>query len=260
MSLPVPVEPPAIWNAVLLGVYVVAALSFVSLLFFPAPYGRHDKGRAGPQIDTRLAWVIMEAPASLVFAYFFVTGERPWTIVPLILFALWQLHYFHRAFVYPFGLVVREGSGTTLVTALMGATYCAANGYLNGSYTSTYGVHLDAAWLSDPRFAIGVVVFAFGYFLNKQSDAILKRLRKPGETGYRIPYGGGYRWVSSPNYLGELLTWIGFAIASWSPAGLSFVAMTAANLVPRALSNHRWYRRQFADYPAERKAIVPFLL
>jgi hypothetical protein len=34
--------PSATWNTVLAGVYVVAALSFISLLFFPAPYGRHD--------------------------------------------------------------------------------------------------------------------------------------------------------------------------------------------------------------------------
>lgn len=201
--------PSQTWNLVLLGVYVLAAVSFVSLLFFPAPYGRHDKGKAGPQIDTRLAWVLMEAPASLVFAYFYFTGERPLTTVPLLLFAMWQLHYFHRAFVYPFRIEVRPGSGTTLATALMGSAYCTANGYLNGSFVSTYGTHLDSAWLADPRFGIGVVVFAYGYFLNKQSDAILRRLRKPGQRGYSIPYGGGYRWVSSPNYLGELITWIG---------------------------------------------------
>ena len=252
--------PPPIWYTVLVGVYVLAAVSFVALLFFPAPYGRHDTGKSGPKIDTRLAWVIMEAPASLVFAGFFLTGERVLSPVPLVLFGLWQLHCVHRAFFYPFQLQVREGSGTTLATALMGAAYCTANGYLNGSYTSTYGTHLDTDWLADPRFAIGVAVFAVGYFINKQSDAILRNLRQPGETGYKIPRGGAFRWVSSPNYLGELITWIGFAIASWSPAALSFVVMTAANLVPRALSNHRWYRRQFPDYPPDRKAILPHVL
>ncbi len=253
-------QPPSLWYTVLLGVYGLAAVSFVALLFFPAPYGRHDSGKTGPKIDTRVAWILMEAPASLVFAWFYVTGARPFTVVPAILFVLWQLHYFHRAFLYPFQLRVREGTGTTLATALMGAAYCTANGYLNGTYTATYGTHLRTEWLADPRFAIGIVVFAVGYFLNKQSDAILRNLRQPGETGYKIPRGGAYRWVSSPNYLGELLTWIGFAIASWSPAALSFVVMTAANLVPRALSHHRWYREQFDDYPAERKAILPYVL
>lgn len=253
-------EPGPIFYGCLAGVFVVAIVSFVSLLFFPAPYGRHDKGRAGPQIDTRLGWVLMEAPASLVFAYFFFTGPNYATAAPLVLFALWQLHYFHRAFIYPFSLSVRDGAGMTVVTVAMGSAYCAVNGYLNGVYTSTYGTHLDAAWIGDPRFWIGVAVFALGYATNKQSDAILRNLRAPGETGYKIPYGGAYRWVSSPNYLGEILTWTGFAIAAWSPAALSFVVMTMANLVPRALSNHRWYRERFDDYPADRRAIVPYLL
>ena len=43
-------NPSATWGSVLLGVYLVAVISFV----------------------------------------------------PLLLFALWQLHYFHRAFIYPF--------------------------------------------------------------------------------------------------------------------------------------------------------------
>jgi hypothetical protein len=30
--------------------------------------------------------------------------------------------------------------------------------------------------------------------------------------------------------------------------------------MPRALQNHRWYRAQFPDYPANRKALVPFLI
>ena len=36
-------------------------------------------------------------------------------------------------------------------------------------------------------------------------------------------------------------------------------AVSAANLVPRAASVHRWYHERFPDYPADRKALVPFL-
>jgi len=202
----------------------------------------------------------MEAPASLVFAWCFFRGPQAFEIVPLLLFALWQAHYAHRAFVYPFQLRAAPGATMALVPVVLGALYCTVNGYLNGTFTSTYGSHLTAAWLADPRFASGVFLYVVGYAINKQSDRILRSLRPPGETGYRIPYGGGYRWVSSPNYLGEIVTWSGFALASWSLAGVSFVAMTAANLVPRALSNHRWYRETFADYPADRKAILPWVL
>lgn len=47
---------------------------------------------------------------------------------------------------------------------------------------------------------------------------------------------------------------------SLTQAGLVFVLFTLANLVPRAINSHRWYRATFPDYPPERKAIVPFLL
>jgi len=30
--------------------------------------------------------------------------------------------------------------------------------------------------------------------------------------------------------------------------------------VPRAIHHHRWYRRQFPDYPPSRRAILPFVL
>ena len=42
----------------------------------------------------------------------------------------------------------------------------------------------------------------------------------------------------------------GGAAASWS----------LANLAPRAIKTHRWYREQFAEYPRERKALLPFIL
>jgi steroid 5-alpha reductase family enzyme len=103
-------------------------------------------------------------------------------------------------------------------------------------------------------------LFALGVYINIQSDNILLNLRKPGESGYKIPYGGMFRYVSSPNYLGEIIEWTGYALACWSLPALSFAVWTIANLVPRAIAHHRWYQRQFSDYPAERKALIPFVI
>jgi 3-oxo-5-alpha-steroid 4-dehydrogenase 1 len=41
---------------------------------------------------------------------------------------------------------------------------------------------------------------------------------------------------------------------------LSFAIWTAANLIPRGVSHHAWYRRTFADYPANRRAVIPRLI
>jgi 3-oxo-5-alpha-steroid 4-dehydrogenase 1 len=114
-------------------------------------------------------------------------------------------------------------------------------------------------WLIDPRFLFGTALLLAGWFGNIKSDRILRNLRKPGETGYSIPYGGFYRWVSAPNYLCEIVEWTGWAVATWSVPGLAFAVFTVANLAPRAHRHHAWYKERFADYPPERKALIPVL-
>ena len=72
----------------------------------------------------------MESPACLVFSYFIFTGPLPVTPPIVALFIMWQMHYFHRAFIYPFQLQVRAGSSTPLRMTLFGAILCTACGYL----------------------------------------------------------------------------------------------------------------------------------
>jgi 3-oxo-5-alpha-steroid 4-dehydrogenase 1 len=52
-----------------------------------------------------------------------------------------------------------------------------------------------------------------------QPYSVLRNLRKPGDTGYYIPKGGMFEYVSGANFFGEILEWTGFAIASGSTAG-----------------------------------------
>ena len=134
------------------------------------------------------------------------------------------------------------------------------NGYLNGRQLAWAADSYSPEWLRDPRFIIGVLLFLGGFAINIYSDQVLIRLRTKSGAGYAIPQGGLYRWISCPNYFGELIEWCGWAILTWSMAGLVFAVWTAANLVPRAISNHRWYREQFPEYPAERKAVLPLLI
>jgi 3-oxo-5-alpha-steroid 4-dehydrogenase 1 len=93
--------------------------------------------------------------------------------------------------------------------------------------------------------------------LNRQSDNVLRLLKAKTPNGYGVPQGGLYRWVSCPNYLGEIMIWTGWAIATWSLPGLVFAFWTAANLIPRAHAHHVWYKQRFTDYPSRRKALLP---
>jgi steroid 5-alpha reductase family enzyme len=85
-------------------------------------------------------------------------------------------------------------------------------------------------------------------------------LRKNSSNGYSVPYGGMFSYVSCPNFLGEIIEWLGFALMSWSIAALAFALWTVFNLLPRAIDHHNFYKNTFKDYPAERKAVIPFIL
>lgn len=240
------------------GVIATGAVVFVSLFFIVAPYGRHSRPGWGFMISNRLGWTLMESPSALGFAALYFAGRHALEPVPLVLAALWLLHYGHRTFLYPLRMTRKQKHMPAAVSA-MAVVFNVINAYLNARWLSELGAY-DVSWLFEPRFLVGVALFLFGMALNITSDNVLFRLRRPGDEGYRIPRGGAYRWVSAPNYLGELIEWGGFALATWSLSALAFFLFTFANLVPRALAHHRWYRAQFPDYPPERKALIPFLV
>lgn len=239
-----------------IGWFVLAVVVFVALFFVVAPYGRHARSSWGPRIGDRLGWIIMEAAAPLVFAVCFAVGTNTKTAAELAFFGLWEVHYIHRAFIYPLGL---RGEAKRMPIVVMGSAllFNGVNAYLNGYYIFTLSGGYDNQWLADPRFISGVALFVIGFIINRQADHTLRNLRRPGESGYKIPYGVLYRWISCPNYFGEIITWIGWAVATWSLPGLTFATWTMANLVPRARAHHAWYRERFPDYPPERRALVP---
>jgi protein-S-isoprenylcysteine O-methyltransferase Ste14 len=240
-----------------LTVIATGVVVFVSLFWINAPYGRHTRSGWGPSVSSRLGWMLMESPAALGFAAVYARGEKASSAVPLFFCLLWLTHYTYRAFVYPLRLRDAKKPMPLAITA-MAIVFNVINPYLNARWISSLGSY-SSSWFSDPRCLIGVSAFVAGIVINIHSDNILLALRKPGERDYKVPEGGAFRWVSSPNYFGELIEWAGWALATWSLAGLAFFCFTLANLLPRALAHHRWYHRTFADYPKARRAIIPWL-
>lgn len=247
-----------IHSYLVLAMFALAVPTFIALLRVTAPYGRHLRAGWGPTIPARFGWVIMESPAMLLFAAVYWMGDQAGTSVPLILFGLWQLHYVNRTCVFPLRM---RATGKRMPVAIVGMSilFNCVNAYINARWVSHFGDYPDT-WLTGVPFVLGCLCFLVGWTVNQHADAVLFRLRHRGESGYRIPRGGLYRWVSCPNYFGEMLEWAGWAIASWSLAGSAFAVFTIANLLPRALANHRWYQKEFADYPAARRAVIPYLV
>jgi steroid 5-alpha reductase family enzyme len=185
-------------------------------------------------------------------------ADESWTAAMLLLFGMWQFHYVYRTFIYPF-LHRSDTRKMPLLVVGIAFVFGLVNTYLLGSHLFTRADYYGDDWLRDPRFLVGTSMFVVGLLINRQSDRVLHDLRDSEEMGYQVPEGGLYRWVSSPNYLGEIVQWFGWAIATWSLAGLAFALWTVANLAPRARSHHQWYRQKFRDYPAERRALLPMI-
>nr|XP_021588828.1 3-oxo-5-alpha-steroid 4-dehydrogenase 1 isoform X3 [Ictidomys tridecemlineatus] len=88
-----------------------------------------------------------------------------------------------------FPYLIRGGKPTLLYSWAMAFVFCTYNGYLQSRYLSQYAVYADD-WVTQPRFLTGFALWLLGMLINIHSDHILRNLRKPGETGYRIPRGG----------------------------------------------------------------------
>ena len=238
------------------------AIGLVSLPFLlrvTAPYGRHATEKWGPMISNRLGWIIQEAPSMIFLSIFFFTGSLTKTHTSYFFWGLWVVHYTYRSLIFPFRTKT-TGKKIPLLIVASAIGFNFMNGFTNGSYLGSFGGNYADDYFTSPRFIIGILVFVVGVFINHQSDNILLALRKPGETGYKIPQGGLFRYISCPNLFGEMIEWIGFAIMVWSLPALGFAVWTVVNLTPRALDHHRWYLSRFPDYPEERKALVPFIL
>ena len=246
---------PDIYRLLVWVIFGLAGATFLYLLRRPAPYGRHYPGHGwGPTISSKAGWIAMECPAVFFFLFVYLQGSSRCSLLSLVFLAMWQSHYLNRTLIYPFR--TRTGRSMPLVVAGSGFFFNVLNAYVNARFVSHF-VEYGVSWLINPCFLIGVAVFIGGIVLNLHSDNILLSLRKHGKTDYVVPDRGAFRYVSCPNYLGEILEWTGWAIATWSLAGLAFCVYTVANLAPRARSNHRWYLERFPDYPPNRHALIP---
>jgi protein-S-isoprenylcysteine O-methyltransferase Ste14 len=237
-------------------VLIVAPIVFITLLFVSAPYGKHSRSGWGIMMNNRLAWIIMESPAVFVFLIVFLFyNTHPNNY--LFLF-LWELHYSYRTFYFP--SKIKSTKKSFPVSIMSSAIFFnIINGFINAYAVTHLALIDDFTKIDVLQFAIAIVIFFIGFFIHVLSDKTILDLRSDGSTGYKIPYGGLFRYISNPNYFGELIQWIGWALLCGTLAGWAFAIFTFANLFPRAVSNHRWYKKEFDNYPNERKIFIPLV-
>ena len=235
----------------------VAVIVFIALYFVEAGYGYLFNPKYGFPVPNKIAWVLMECPVFFAMAWLWWMSPVKYEAAPLMLFLIFQTHYFQRSFIFP--MLIRGKSKMPVGIMLMGMVFNTLNAVMQGGWIFYFGDYTD--WMSKPYIYIGTAIFLFGFITNLHSDYIIRNLRKPGDTKHYIPKGGMFKYVSSANYFGEFMEWVGYAIASWSVAGVVFAWWTFANLAPRAGDLRKRYEQEFGEEftKLKRKRIIPFI-
>lgn len=115
----------------------------------------------------------------------------------------------------------------------------------------------------------GSVIFFLGEFGNcychLQLRAFRKERRLSEKSQHVIPHGFLFECVSCPHYLCEILSWLGFFLATWVLPAALFLLATIITLVTYSYKKHKAYLQEFDGqagrdmYPKNRKALVPFI-
>ncbi|XP_072402933.1 probable very-long-chain enoyl-CoA reductase art-1 [Diabrotica undecimpunctata] len=224
----------------------------------------------GPQIGWNTVFLLEYAGPLFIYA---AVSFRPWilygdnasnstfTTTAKIALGCWSIHYLKRILETLF--VHRFSHGTMPIRNLF--KNC---GYYWG-FCLYVAYHINHPLFTPPPLvfqAVGLLLFAVCESGNLATHLLLRNLRPAGSTVRKIPRPDGcplnilFDFVSCPNYSYEVGSWIGFTIlTSCIPAGL-FTAAGFYQMTLWALGKHKNYKKEFPDYPKQRKAIIPFIL
>lgn len=224
----------------------------------------------GPQIGWSTVFMAEYAGPLFVYLIFYYrpwifygaeAANQPYSYVAHLAALCYIVHYTKR---------VLE---TLFVHRFSHATMPIMNLFKNCSYywgfTAYVAYHVNHPLFTPPnclQVLIGLGAFAFCQLGNLSIHLALRDLRPPGTNVRRIPVATSnpftqlFNFVSCPNYTYEFGSWLSFTIlTSCLPAFLfAFAGMYQMTLW--ALGKHKNYKKEFPDYPKQRKAIVPFVI
>lgn len=231
---------------------VLGVLVFVVLQFVTPAYGMTFNNRWGVSVRSNLGWFIMESPVffTMLVLYFISLyyNIRPFNIVTCVMFIFFEFHYFQRSFIFP--LLMKGQSKMPISIIIIGFIFNTFNAIMQGGWLFYFSA-VDAypiSWFWSPQFIIGTLIFIFGMVVNIYADRIIRGLRKDDmDNNYYLPQGWPFTRISSANYFGEILEWLGFAILTWSISGLVFLLWTCANIIPRSKEVYSRYTQFFGE-------------
>lgn len=253
------------YNNLLLIMTILGVIVFIVLQFVTPAYGMTYNPRWGTSIRSKHGWLIMEAPVFFAMLIMFVISlffGHGFNWVTFSMFIFFELHYLQRSFIFP--SLMRGTSKMPISIIIIGIVFNTCNALMQGGWLFYLSPndYYPISWFWSPQYIIGTVIFFLGMVINMHADRIIRKLRKDkNDNNYYIPYGWPFKKVSSANYFGEILEWVGFAVLCWSVAGLVFVIWSFANIVPRSKAVYERYTqffgKEFTDL--KRYKIFPYI-
>jgi hypothetical protein len=213
------------------------------------PYG---KFRTGAGVNSRAGLALAYATPVFVYIVLWVEGGSPRTLYHLVVFGAFLFHFLRRIFEVSF---VNSYSRPTPSRALMIVAF------LYGGVAAScafFQVRTFRQPTSQPIFMLGILIFAFGEVLNGYHHWLLARLRPLGARIYVVPRHGLFGWVACPHYLGEILSFVGYAMMSDLLPVWGNAMVLTAYLSARAHSTLNWYRREMPlQIPSGWRRLIP---
>ena len=124
-----------------------------------------------------------------------------------------------------------------------------------------YGPESAAAEEENPFLSFaGLVMFFAGELCNLATHLTLRNLRSSGGKERGIPDGLGFNLVTCPNYMFEIIAWVGITLVtrSWATAVFNVVAIIQMGVW--AKKRERNYRKEFGDkYKSKKYASLPLI-
>ncbi|XP_075217305.1 trans-2,3-enoyl-CoA reductase Sc2 isoform X2 [Lycorma delicatula] len=224
----------------------------------------------GPQIGWITVFLAEYAGPLFIYLWFY---QRPWIFYGNTSGALPTQHVVHLAagcYTFHYAKRILE---TLFVHRFSHSTMPIMNLFKNCSYywlfTAYVAYHVNHPLYTSPcilQVYIGLASFVISELGNFSVHMALRNLRPPGTKVRRIPVATGnpfttlFNFVSCPNYTYEFFSWVSFTVMTQCLPAALFTFAGMYQMTIWALGKHRNYKKEFSNYPKQRKAILPFLI
>lgn len=142
------------FDLLLLTMSALAVVVFAALYYVRAGYGMFQTSKWGISLNNKLGWILMEAPVFFVMLYLWWNSSVRCSAVPLVFFLLFELHYFQRAFIFPF--LMKGKSRMPIAIMLMGVVFNVLNGFMQGEWLFYLCSRRTLFWMH------GLILLLFG--------------------------------------------------------------------------------------------------